>query len=88
MDPYFPSSIGSDIYGLGKVLYVAMTGLSPNQFPETPADESPLSEHSEVNRLLPIITKACAASAAERYASITEMLADLEAVQKSIKGGA
>jgi len=88
MDPYFPSSIGSDIYGLGKVLYVAMTGLSPNQFPETPSEESSLSEQRESNCLLPIITKACAASAAERYASIAAMLADLEAVQKSIRSGA
>ena len=85
MDPYFPSSLGSDIYGLGKVLYVAMTGLSPSQFPEIPADVPPASELREVDGLLKIISKACAASAAERYASITLMLADLEAVQKDIE---
>lgn len=85
MDPYFPSTLGSDIYGLGKVLYVAMTGLNPSQFPEMPPDESPPAEQSEIAGLLRIITKACAASAAERYASITVMLADLEAVQNAFK---
>ena len=43
------------------------------------------SERCEINNLLAIIAKACAASATERYASITAMLTDLEAVEKAIK---
>jgi eukaryotic-like serine/threonine-protein kinase len=33
MDPLLPSTPAGDLYGLGKVLYVAMTGLGPGRFP-------------------------------------------------------
>jgi CHASE2 domain-containing sensor protein len=81
MDPYFPSSVGSDIYGLGKVLYVAVTGLNPSQFPEMPSEKHLPLEQPELNSLSAILTKACSASAAERYPSITAMIADLEAIR-------
>lgn len=83
MDPYFPSSVLNDIYGLGMVLYVALTGLNPNQFPELPSEQRLPLEQPEINSLLAVLTKACSDNAAERYPSITVMITDLEAIESA-----
>ncbi len=78
--PEGPGTVTSDLYSLGMVLYVACSGLSPQQFPELPTlalnAPTPVLEV-----LMRIIFKACESNLPRRYSSAAEMHADLVRLQ-------
>jgi WD40 repeat protein len=67
----------ADLFSLGKVLYEMSTGKDRREFPQLPPnlrefpDAAPLVEFNE------IVLKACAHDPAQRYASASEVRADL-----------
>src|SRR5262249_31900083 len=80
--PEGPGTVQADIYSFGKVLYEISTGKDRHDYPEpaTWVEDSPQEKGMiEFNK---IILKACRADPAERYGSISEMIADLAAVQR------
>jgi tetratricopeptide (TPR) repeat protein len=71
----------ADIYSLGKVLYEAAFGKDRQVFPQLPADVATRPEHIKLLELNEVIVKACAQDPRERYATISDLLAELEALQ-------
>jgi CHASE2 domain-containing sensor protein len=78
--PEGPGTVTADLYSLGMVLYVAMSGLPPAQFPELPTaaleSSNPLQKE-----LLKIVFKACESDLPHRYQSAAELRADLLRLQ-------
>ena len=78
--PEGPGTVMADLYSLGMVLYVACTGLPPDQFPELPTlalnSPTPLSQ-----ALVKIIFKACESTLPRRYSSAAQMHADFLRLQ-------
>jgi serine/threonine protein kinase len=87
MAPEGPGAPAADLYGLGKVLYVAATGLDRRRFPEWPErlpDRPPQKEWAELRA---IILKACESDPKRRYQSAAEIRRDLEQLRQQIKSG-
>jgi WD40 repeat protein len=76
--PEGPNSPQADLYSLGKVLYVAMSGLDRADFPTLPMGLGTGPEGRRYMELNAILLRACAAAVGARYATATEMGADLE----------
>jgi WD40 repeat protein len=79
--PEGPGLPAADLYALGVVLYEASTGISPERFPDVPAEW--LNEHSgdDALELHEITLKACEGQRERRYQSAEEMHADLALLQ-------
>jgi len=77
--PEGPGTPQADLYSLGKVLYEISTGRDRRDFPALPDD---LAEDEAMLELNAVIVKACKATPRERYASATEMIAELELLQR------
>lgn len=75
--PEGPTSPQADIYALGKVLYEAAMGKDRNEFPEPFTQISTDRESVALMELNTILLRACAPDPKARYASATEMHADL-----------
>lgn len=79
--PEGPGTPGADLFALGKVLHEAATGLSPEEFPNPPADwltgEIP---HGALD-LHEVILRACESDPARRYRNAAQMQADLALMQ-------
>lgn len=75
--PEGPGSPGADIFGLGRVLYEAVTGLSPDDFPNPPPDWLTGEVPHGALELHEVILRACEPDPAGRYSSATELQADL-----------
>jgi CHASE2 domain-containing sensor protein len=82
--PEPPGTPQADIYGLGMVLYVIVTGRDPAFFPEVSTTlgrpANPVYE-----RLMSIILNACEPDRARRYGSAGEMHAALCEAQKALQ---
>jgi WD40 repeat protein len=76
--PEGPNSPQADLYSLGKVLYVAMTGLDRADFPSLPMGLGTGPEGRRYMELNSLLLRACAAALGGRYATAVEMGADLE----------
>jgi hypothetical protein len=63
----------ADLYALGKVLYVAITGMRPEEFPSLPADLPRRPEAPLLRRLNRVLHRACAPAKADRYRNAAEM---------------
>jgi CHASE2 domain-containing sensor protein len=82
--PERPGTAVADIYGLGMVLYVILTGRDPTFFPEidtTFVDEVNPAEFAPLNQ---VILKACDPDVKRRFASAAEMAAALLDVQRAL----
>jgi hypothetical protein len=75
--PEPPGTIQADIFALGMVLYVISTGRKPALFPELSATLIEESGHQEFMRWNRIILRACDPERSQRYASVTDLHADL-----------
>jgi serine/threonine protein kinase/WD40 repeat protein len=75
--PEGPGQAAGDIFALGKVLYVASTGLEPAKFPDPPA--SVWSEQGDPNwlELSEVLVKACQPNPTQRYQTPAAMRQDL-----------
>jgi len=58
-----------DIYGLGKVLYVAATGEGPQHYPAYPAEVGDWTDGKDLPRFMELINKSCEENAKRRFAS-------------------
>ena len=82
--PEGPGTAAADLYGLGKLLYVASTGCTVQQFPDLPTS---LSERADVEALLnlnKIVLKACEPVTSMRYGTAQGLLADLRQLRASL----
>ena len=59
---------GRDVYALGKVFYITVSGESPARYPDLPL-ELPLSVQ---RKFWPVLTRVCAANPKHRFASVRE----------------
>lgn len=75
--PEGPGTPQADLFGLGKVLYVAMSGQDPLTFPCLPAALFEGSSRRQLAELNEVVLKACAPDPHRRYPSAEEMQADL-----------
>jgi serine/threonine protein kinase len=81
--PEPPGTPRADIYGLGMVLYVILTGRHPGFFPELATTLLERGNPPEFMRLNAIILKACEPELNRRYASAQEMAAELNELHKT-----
>jgi len=81
--PEPPGTVQADIYGLGMVLYVILTGNEPEAFPEVGSVLVEKIPRQDFIRLNSIILKACQPDRAKRYATVAEMHADLAALHQT-----
>jgi serine/threonine protein kinase len=89
-----PVNLQTDIYSLGVVMYIILTGHRPFSSPDLPTllhqilhDEPPLLRHyrPDVPDLLePIVKRALAKELKDRYPRVSDMAADLNAIHKKI----
>jgi len=75
--PEGPGTPQADIYGLGKLLYELAMGRDRMEFPQLVSDVSRVPDREALLELNEVITRACAPGIRERYASATELQADL-----------
>jgi len=77
MAPEGPGTAGADVFSLGRVLYVALTGKAPSQCPELPTRVSSQPDCDLVLELNRISCQACEMNPSRRYSSAALMRADL-----------
>jgi len=78
--PEGPNSPQSDVYGLGKVLYEAMTGLDRMQYPRVPPGFGAGPDGKRLLELNAVVLKACAGRPEDRYPSAEALADDLDRV--------
>ncbi len=84
MAPEGPGTAAADVFSLGRVLYVTLTGKAPVQCPELPTQVTSQPDcalYFEINR---VICKACEFSVERRYPSASAMGADLRAITERL----
>jgi len=77
MPPEGPGTAAADVFSLGRVLYVALTGKPPDQSPELPTRIASHPECALLVELNDISCKACETDLERRYRSAASMHADL-----------
>jgi hypothetical protein len=77
MAPEGPGTAAADVFSLGRVLYVALTGKSPDYSPELPTRIAGHPECDLLMELNDISCKACESDLDRRYASSASMRSDL-----------
>ncbi len=78
--PEGPGTAAADVFSLGRVFYVALTGKPPAQCPELPTQVTALPDsalHFELNQ---VICKACEFATERRYSSAAALRADLQRI--------
>lgn len=79
-----PEGVGTvqaDVFALGKLLYVSMTGQPAKAFPDLPADIDRRPDATAVFELNECLLRACDPDPGERFATIGELLNALRAIQ-------
>ncbi len=79
--PEGPGKPQADLYSLGKVLYEISTGKDRNRFPEPLTTLAELPDRSEWREFNAVVEKACEPDPTDRYATITQLRADLLTIQ-------
>jgi TolB-like protein/Flp pilus assembly protein TadD len=75
--PEGPGKSQADLYGLGMVLYEAITGMDRLDYPDLPADVEAIPEREIFLKLNSIILKACDNDVRKRYHTAVEINQDL-----------
>ena len=68
-----PGTPVADIFSLGRVLFMAVTGCPPDRHPELPTSLGARKDARDVMRLMEIINKACARFHGDRHQSAMEL---------------
>ncbi len=79
--PEGPGRPGGDLFGLGKVLYQALTGYDPTRFPDPPTFLRGHGEAGRFQEVFDVLTKACADRLGDRHGSAREMVEELELIR-------
>jgi WD40 repeat protein len=79
--PEGPGSPAADLYALGMVLYEALTGYVPEQFPKVPPEWFAEEAAPEPLEFQEVVLKACEAAKERRYQNAGEMRADIALLQ-------
>lgn len=74
--PEKPGTPQADIYAMGMLFYVILTGSDPGFFPEIAT--ALIEKNTETEFIRPIILKACEPDIAKRYQTTAEMWKDLQ----------
>ena len=85
-----PLTPSADIYSLAKTIYTAVSGRAPHQFARRPITALPENIASEpwAVALLPILEKATASQASQRYQSAPEFWAAVQPLRSYVADGA
>ena len=75
--PEGPGTPQADLYALGKLLYELASGRDRMDFPQLPAGINKLPDREAYLELSEVITRACAPEPRHRYATATELQAEL-----------
>jgi hypothetical protein len=75
--PEGPGTAAADVFSLGRILYVALTGKRPDFCPELPTDISQRPDCELFLTLMQIACKACESDLTRRYSSALLMRTDL-----------
>jgi len=75
--PEGPGTAAADVFSLGRILYVSLTGKRPDLCPEVPTDISGRPDCDLFLKLLQIACKACEIDLTRRYSSALLMRTDL-----------
>lgn len=84
MAPEGPRAPTSDIFGLGKVLYEASTGLGASEFPELPGTLFQRPDCREFLLLNDLVLRACALDARNRFQSALELQDALRSLRRQL----
>ena len=79
--PEGPGRPAADLFGLGRVLFQAVTGLEPGRFPEIPPDWLEAPDASALIEFHEVVLKLGESDSRRRYQEATEVLADLAVIQ-------
>jgi len=79
--PEGPGTVSADLFALGRVLYEALTGRSPERFPEVPPEWVRASDAQQRFELMELILKLADPRGTQRYPAATDFLADLALVR-------
>jgi CHASE2 domain-containing sensor protein len=77
MDKALQGKVAGDLVGLGKVLYVSVTGCPVERFPHLPSDLESELEGGPLSQFRTIIFRACQLESFQPYRSAREMESDL-----------
>ncbi|MGE3311838.1 MAG: CHASE2 domain-containing protein [Limisphaerales bacterium] len=80
MAPEGPGTATADVYSLGKLLYVAVTGADPEEFPAVPQGIERASEGRLLQALGAVWLKACEPEADRRMPSVDDWLTSLGSI--------
>ena len=85
--PEGPGRPTADLFGLGRLLYQAATGLTPERFPEIPPDWMDAPNAAELIEFHEVLLKLGEGDVRRRYQNANEVLADLALIQsgKSVR---
>ena len=78
-----PEGVGTvraDVFALGKLLYVAATGLSAKRFPDLPSDDDRRRDAARMVLLDSVLSKACEPDPEGRFATIAELLEAMRSI--------
>lgn len=84
--PEGAGTVQADIFALGKLLYVAVTGQPARLFPDLPADIDRRPDATGVFALNDCLLRACDPDPGERYATMAELLDALRAIEVGRRG--
>ncbi len=79
--PEGPGAPAADLFALGKVLYEAVTGLPPDEFPNPPPDWLTGVVPHDALELHEVVLRACDSDLSRRYRTAAELQADLALLQ-------
>jgi serine/threonine protein kinase len=82
MPPEGHGTESADVFSLGKLLYVALTGLSVQKFPDFPDALLNGKDSEAVSELAGVLLQACEPIASERIQTADELIGSLRSLQK------
>jgi len=87
MPPEGHGTPSADVFSLGKLLYVALTARSVQNFPDVPDGLAGAAPASLVGDFVGVLRRACEQAQPRRYQTAEEFVEGLRAIQSRLPGG-